>query len=86
MTDSFVFKPASYSSDTFLVEDLIFSKRDPKSMWLLIYQVNRNMQNSFSTNNKQGKNPKKQTKKTIYPLAYILQQINHKILVFNFVR
>lgn len=86
MTDSFVFKPASYSSDTFLVEDLIFSKRDPKSMWLLIYQVNRKIQNSFPTNNKQGKNPKKQTKKTIYSLAYILQQINHKILVFNFVR
>lgn len=49
MTDSFVFKPAPYSSDTFLVEDLIFSKWNPKSMWLLIYQVNRKLQNLFST-------------------------------------
>lgn len=62
MTDSFVFMPAPYSSDTFLVEDLIFSKRDPKSMWLLIYQVNRKLQNLFSTIYKQGKNPNKQQK------------------------
>lgn len=86
MTHSFVFKPAPYSSDTFFVEDLIFSNRDPKSMWLLIYQVNRKIQNLFSTIYKQGKNKETNKEDFIYPLAYILQQINHKILVLNFVR